>query len=89
MRMTTTTRTGLGGLQPAEDTPQYFEGGQQNPGEMIRAWRTRLGVTQEELARGLGVTLSTLNRWENGRGLPSHLAWRELKGFAARRGCPL
>src|SRR5436309_175803 len=31
-----------------------------NPGEMIRA--AAWGVTQEELARALGVTLSTLNR---------------------------
>jgi len=35
------------------------------------------------------VTLSTLNRWENGRVLPSRLAWRELKALAAKRGCPL
>ena len=92
MRMTTA-RVGLDGLPPGADARGYLEQGrdgmQRNPGETIRSWRRRLGVTQEVLARALGVTLSTLNRWENGRGLPSQLAWREVKGFAARRGCPL
>jgi len=46
-------------------------------------------MTQEELARARGVTLSTFNRWENGRVLPSRLAWRELKEFSTKRSCPL
>jgi len=58
-------------------------------GEVIRSWRCRMGITQEELARTLGVTLSTVNRWENGHVLPSRLAWRGLKGFATKRGCPI
>jgi len=86
---TTTTRARLDVIQPATDGRGDIEGVEHNPGEMIRSWRCRLGVTQEVLARALGVTLSTLNRWENGRGFPSQLAWRELKRFAARRGCPL
>jgi len=56
---------------------------------MIRSWRCRLGMTQEELARARGVTLSTFTRWENGRVLPSRLAWRELKEFSTKRSCPL
>jgi len=90
MRTTATlTRTGRDDFQSMEDARRNLDGVPGNPGEMIRSWRSRLGVTQEMLARALGVTLSTLNRWENGRGLPSQLAWRELKGLAVRRGCPL
>ena len=89
----TAATTGLEGLPAAVDACRDLEPGRDgvlpNPCEMIRSWRCRLGVTQEELARALGVTLSTLNRWENGRVLPSQLAWRELKGLAAKRGCPL
>ena len=57
--------------------------------EMIRSWRCRLGMTQEELSRALGVTLSTLNRWENGHVLPSRLAWRELQQFSTKHSCRL
>jgi putative transcriptional regulator len=46
-------------------------------------------ITQEELARTLSVTLSTVSRWENGHVLPSRLAWHALKGFATARGCPI
>lgn len=40
-------------------------------GPLPVAWlRTRLGVTQEECARLLGVAWATVSRWERGRALP-------------------
>ena len=42
--------------------------------EEITALRARLGMTQEELAHALGVTVSTVNRWERGHVEPSRLA---------------
>jgi DNA-binding transcriptional regulator YiaG len=56
---------------------------------IIRAWRVRLGLTQEGLAQALNVTFSTVSRWENGHVAPSKLAWRALQELAAERGCPL
>ncbi len=56
---------------------------------MIRAWRHRSGLTQEALAQALGVTFSTVSRWENGRVRPSSLAWKALLQVAAERGTPL
>jgi putative transcriptional regulator len=53
---------------------------------MIRAWRHRTGLTQEGLARALGVTFSTVSRWENGHVRPSSLAWKALVQLAAERG---
>lgn len=47
--------------------------------------RDRLGYTQEELARALDVTVSTVNRWENGHSKPSKLAIRVLDALAARQ----
>jgi transcriptional regulator with XRE-family HTH domain len=41
---------------------------------MIRKLRTALGLTQEQFAAKIGVTFSTINRWENGKGKPSPLA---------------
>ena len=45
---------------------------------MIKNLRTRLGLTQEQFAARVGVTWSTVNRWENGRGRPSPLAMRQI-----------
>jgi DNA-binding transcriptional regulator YiaG len=56
---------------------------------VIRAWRSRMGLTQEALAQALNVTFSTVSRWENGHVVPSKLAWRALQNLAAERGCPL
>ena len=42
--------------------------------EFIKLIRLRLGITQEQLARDLGISFSTINRWENGRTVPSKLA---------------
>ena len=45
--------------------------------EMIKGLRGKFGLTQEQFAAKVGVTWSTVNRWENGRGKPSPLAmWR-------------
>lgn len=36
----------------------------------IKEIRTKLGLTQEELAQKLNVSFSTVNRWENGKTKP-------------------
>lgn len=53
---------------------------------LIRELRRRLGLTQERFAARLGVTLPTINRWENGRSYPSPLAIQTLKALAASMG---
>ena len=42
--------------------------------EIVKELRAQLGLTQEQFAAKVGVTWSTVNRWENGRGKPSPLA---------------
>ena len=39
-------------------------------GEVIRKYRRARNLTQEEMARRLGVTASAVNKWENGKCLP-------------------
>lgn len=53
-------------------------------GPAIRALRARAGLTQEGLARALGVSLSTVQKWEvvNDRH-PQGLYARALDEFAA------
>ena len=51
-----------------------------------KAIRQRLGVTQENLAAQLGVTFSTVNRWENEHRSPLPLAMRSIKELASKVG---
>jgi len=48
-------------------------------GRLVRTIRERLNLSQERLAAKLGVTFSSVNRWENGRANPSPLAMRQLE----------
>ena len=54
--------------------------------ENIRTLRHNLGLTQEEFAHRLGITVATVNRWENGRFRPSKLARATILEFARRHG---
>ena len=54
--------------------------------DLVRALRRELKMTQEELAHELGITVGTVNRWENGRFRPSKLARATILEFAQRHG---
>ncbi len=57
----------------------------------LRLLRTRLGWSQEQLARRLGVSFATVNRWESGRSRPSaraSLALAELEAAVTSREPP-
>ncbi|MCB0833545.1 MAG: helix-turn-helix transcriptional regulator [Bacteroidetes bacterium] len=47
--------------------------------KLVRSLRERLGITQEQLASKLGVTFTSVNRWENGRTKPSPLALKRIE----------
>ena len=47
--------------------------------EKVKALRKRKEWAQEDLARILGVSLSTVQRWENKGGNPTRLARKELR----------
>jgi putative transcriptional regulator len=48
-------------------------------GNQIKELRMTMGLTQEEFAHQLGVTLCTVNRWENNKVAPSRLAIKQLQ----------
>jgi DNA-binding transcriptional regulator YiaG len=60
-----------------------------NHGSMIATLRQRLSMTQEEFAHAIGVTVSTVNRWENGHIEPSRLARKAMQGLAAQAAIPI
>jgi putative transcriptional regulator len=52
----------------------------------VRALRRRLGMSQEKFAAEIGVSFSTVNRWENAHRKPSPLSWRAVEMLARQRG---
>ena len=44
----------------------------------IKSLRQQLGLSQEELAQKLGVSFTSVNRWENRQTKPSKLARRQI-----------
>ncbi len=44
----------------------------------LRAWRRRFGLTQSGAAAALGVSLRSIENWEQGRNTPRGLALESL-----------
>jgi predicted ATPase/DNA-binding NarL/FixJ family response regulator/DNA-binding XRE family transcriptional regulator len=55
-----------------------------SPAARLRWLRTSLRLSQEQLARQLGVSFATVNRWESGRTNMSAAALRSLAEFEAQ-----
>ncbi len=56
------------------------------PDLLVREIRSRLRLTQEQLAHRLGVTFMSINRWENAKSKPSKMALILLKGLLLEMG---
>ena len=54
--------------------------------EKVRALRKKKKWAQEDLAREMGVSLSTIQRWESRGGNPTRLARRELRKLFGEAG---
>ena len=53
-----------------------------NIAEELKKLRQQQGWSQEDLARKIGVSFATVNRWENGKTKPSRLAQEKIKQVA-------
>lgn len=51
----------------------------------IRTIRRKAFLTQAEFANELSVAFSTVNRWENGKGIPNNSAMKKIRDFCKRR----
>lgn len=51
---------------------------------LVKEIRKQLTLSQEDLARQLGVSYATVNRWENGQSQPSKLAKVQLDAFCGK-----
>ena len=45
-------------------------------------------LNQYEFAKSIGVSFTTVNRWENGKAQPNLKAMKALKSFCIERGYP-
>ena len=51
--------------------------------DIIKDIRSRLDLSQTEMAEKLGVSFATVNRWERGRCEPSQIALNAIKHMCA------
>ena len=58
-------------------------------GMVVKMVRKKLAISQEQLARELRVSFSTVNRWENGRVKPSPMAIKAVKTFCEQKNIML
>jgi DNA-binding transcriptional regulator YiaG len=49
--------------------------------KVLKELRRALELTQEQFAAKIGVTFTTINRWENKRGKPSPLAMKRIEAL--------
>ena len=52
--------------------------------DLVKKARQKLNISQEQLARELCVSFSTVNRWENGKANPNNLAKNAFKAFCIK-----
>lgn len=55
--------------------------------KLLKTLRKKLGLSQEELAQKLGVSFTSVNRWENQQTKPSKLARRQIEALCREFDC--
>ncbi|MDZ8023671.1 MAG: helix-turn-helix domain-containing protein [Nostoc sp. SerVER01] len=56
--------------------------------DLIRELRQQLDLSQKQFAANLGVSLRTVNRWENGSAVPSQMALKLIEEMLEKMGEP-
>lgn len=55
-------------------------------GEKVKQVREKLNLSQEELAKELGVSFATINRWEKGHTHPTYETLQRFEKFCSCNG---
>ena len=59
---------------------------EKSPAELVKAIRKAMGLTQEQFAAQFGVTVATVNRWENGKHFPTPLVMEAIRAYCEKNG---
>lgn len=59
-----------------------------NIGETIKSIRRTVLLSQKEFAEEIGVSFSSINRWENNKAIPNFQALKKIKEFCDKKGIP-
>ena len=54
-------------------------------GERVKQVRLALNLSQEEMAKELGVSFATINRWENSHNNPTYEALQRFEQFCVKK----
>lgn len=54
----------------------------------IKGIRRKCLLSQLDFANELGVSFSTVNRWENNKAIPNYQALKKIKGFCVKNNLP-
>lgn len=54
--------------------------------DYVKSIRQKSILSQEEFAKELGVSYTTVNRWENGKTLPSYKTMKILESYCLKHG---
>lgn len=54
--------------------------------EIIKAIRKEVNISQEQFARKLNISFTTINRWENKKSNPSQMARMRLVEYCTAKG---
>lgn len=57
--------------------------------DLIRTIRQTMNMSQEQFAAALGTSAMSINRWENGKTIPTRMAQKQLISFCAEYRIPL
>lgn len=57
-------------------------------GSKLKEIRKKGLMSQMDFAQELGVSFSTVNRWENNKAVPNYQARKKIKDFCDEKGIP-
>lgn len=57
-----------------------------NTSKKLKEIRIKSLMSQSSFAKELGVSFSTVNRWENGKAIPSYQALNRIKDYCDKKG---
>lgn len=59
-----------------------------NCAEAIKQIRTSSLLSQKDFADAIGVSFSTVNRWENNKAAPNYRALKKISNYCHENGIP-